>query len=110
MINLDDDLFGSLWSICVGYISTMKLEVLGFDANGGPSYMGSGCFHRRETLCGKKYEKNYKVDWKKINDRKVNESASFLEETCKVLASCTFEHNTPWGKEVHFILPHHPLF
>ncbi|KAB2058680.1 hypothetical protein ES319_A11G250300v1 [Gossypium barbadense] len=76
------------------------LEVLGFDANGGPSYMGSGCFHRRETLCGKKYEKNYKVDWKKINDKKVNESASFLEETCKVLASCTFEHNTPWGKEM----------
>ncbi|KAG4176272.1 hypothetical protein ERO13_A11G234900v2 [Gossypium hirsutum] len=66
----------------------------------GPSYMGSGCFHRRETLCGKKYEKNYKVDWKKINDKKVNESASVLEETCKVLASCTFEHNTPWGKEM----------
>ncbi|PPD82156.1 hypothetical protein GOBAR_DD20916 [Gossypium barbadense] len=78
----------------------LQLEVLGFDANGGPSYMGSGCFHRRETLCGKKYEKNYKVDWKKINDKKVNESASFLEETCKVLASCTFEHNTPWGKEM----------
>ncbi|KAK8328680.1 hypothetical protein V6Z12_A11G268000 [Gossypium hirsutum] len=78
----------------------LQLEVLGFDANGGPSYMGSGCFHRRETLCGKKYEKNYKVDWKKINDKKVNESASVLEETCKVLASCTFEHNTPWGKEM----------
>ncbi|MBA0770595.1 hypothetical protein Gotri_019207 [Gossypium trilobum] len=77
-----------------------KLEVLGFDANGGPSYMGSGCFHRRETLCGKKYEKNYKVDWKKINYKKVSETASFLEETCKVLASCTFEHNTPWGKEM----------
>ncbi|MBA0654049.1 hypothetical protein Goklo_021129, partial [Gossypium klotzschianum] len=78
----------------------LQLEVLGFDANGGPSYMGSGCFHRRETLCGKKYEKNYKVDWKKINDKKVSETASFLEETCKVLASCTFEHNTPWGKEM----------
>ncbi|TYH45670.1 hypothetical protein ES332_D11G281700v1 [Gossypium tomentosum] len=78
----------------------LQLEVLGFDANGGPNYMGSGCFHRRETLCGKKYEKNYKVDWKKINDKKVDETASFLEETCKVLASCTFEHNTPWGKEM----------
>ncbi|KAE8684048.1 hypothetical protein F3Y22_tig00111157pilonHSYRG00048 [Hibiscus syriacus] len=29
----------------------------------------------------------------------VEESASLLEETSKLLASCTFEHNTPWGKE-----------
>ncbi|MBA0803536.1 hypothetical protein Gohar_013737, partial [Gossypium harknessii] len=63
-------------------------------------YIGTGCFHRREALCGKQYEKNYKVDWKKLNDTKANESASVLEETCKVLASCTFEHNTPWGKEM----------
>ncbi|KAE8663141.1 Cellulose synthase-like protein E1 [Hibiscus syriacus] len=77
-----------------------KLEIQGLDANGGPMYIGTGCFHRREALCGKKYEENYRVDWKKLNDTKVEESASLLEETCKVLASCTFEHNTPWGKEM----------
>ncbi|KAG8478893.1 hypothetical protein CXB51_028737 [Gossypium anomalum] len=35
--------------------------------------------------------------------QKVNERASLLEETCKVLASCTFEHNTTWGKEMGLI-------
>ncbi|MBA0561236.1 hypothetical protein Golob_018084, partial [Gossypium lobatum] len=80
-----------------------KLELHGLDAIGGPCYNGSGCFHRREALCGKKYEKNYKVDWKKVSDTKADESASFLEETCKVLASCTFEHNTTWGKEMGLI-------
>ncbi|KAG8478884.1 hypothetical protein CXB51_028736 [Gossypium anomalum] len=80
-----------------------QLELHGLDAIGGPCYNGSGCFHRREALCGKKYEKNYKVDWKKVSDAKADESATFLEETCKVLASCTFEHNTTWGKEMGLI-------
>ncbi|XP_012492553.1 cellulose synthase-like protein E1 [Gossypium raimondii] len=80
-----------------------QLELHGLDAIGGPCYNGSGCFHRRQALCGKKYEKNYKVDWKKVSDTKADESASFLEETCKVLASCTFEHNTTWGKEMGLI-------
>ncbi|KAL4376350.1 hypothetical protein GQ457_02G031100 [Hibiscus cannabinus] len=77
-----------------------KLELVGLDANGGPCYIGTGCFHRREALCGKKYEKIYKVDWMKLNQTRAEESASLLEETCKVLASCTFEHNTQWGKEM----------
>ncbi|GMI79056.1 cellulose synthase like E1 [Hibiscus trionum] len=80
-----------------------KLEVQGFDANGGPCYIGTGCFHRREALCGKKYDRNYKVDWKKLNNTKVEENASLLEETCKVLASCSFEHNTAWGKEMGLV-------
>ncbi|KAE8663143.1 Cellulose synthase like E1 [Hibiscus syriacus] len=42
--------------------------------------------------------KNTKVDWKKLTDTEVEESASLLEETCQVLASCTFERNTPWEK------------
>ncbi|MFQ6634853.1 hypothetical protein Gotur_011150, partial [Gossypium turneri] len=79
------------------------LEVHGLDANGGPCFIGTGCFHRREALCGKKYEKNFRFDLKKLNNTKVNERASLLEETCKVLASCTFEHNTTWGKEMGFI-------
>ncbi|MBA0832842.1 hypothetical protein Goarm_017201 [Gossypium armourianum] len=80
-----------------------KLEVHGLDANGGPCFIGTGCFHRREALCGRKYEKNFRFDLKKLNNTKVNERASLLEETCKVLASCTFEHNTTWGKEMGFI-------
>ncbi|XWS64954.1 hypothetical protein CRYUN_Cryun05aG0048600 [Craigia yunnanensis] len=76
-----------------------KLELLGLNANGGPCYIGTGCFHRREALYGKKYDKDCKVDWNRLNNRKVNESASVLEDTYKVLASCTFEQNTLWVKE-----------
>ena len=76
------------------------MEIPGFDGHGGPCYIGTGCFHRRDTLCGQKYSKEYKADLKGGNDRKVEDSASVLEETCKVLASCTYENNTQWGKEV----------
>ncbi|KAM4101590.1 hypothetical protein ACB094_05G154900 [Castanea mollissima] len=75
------------------------LEMPGFDGNGGPCYIGTGCFHRRKTLFGKKYKKNYKTDWKRWSNRSVEESTSVLEETSKVLASCSYEENTQWGKE-----------
>ncbi|KAM4112622.1 hypothetical protein ACJW30_05G153900 [Castanea mollissima] len=77
----------------------MELEMPGFDGNGGPCYIGTGCFHRRKTLFGKKYKKNYKTDWKRWSNRSVEESTSVLEETSKVLASCSYEENTQWGKE-----------
>ena len=34
----------------------IKVELTGFDSNGGPCYIGTGCFHKRETLCEKKYD------------------------------------------------------
>ncbi|KAL4628056.1 hypothetical protein ACB092_05G209700 [Castanea dentata] len=76
------------------------LEMPGFDGNGGPCYIGTGCFHRRETLSGQKYSKIYKADWKRWINRSVEDSTSVLEETCKVLASCSYEENTQWGKEI----------
>lgn len=82
----------------------MKLEFPGLDAIGGPCYIGTGCFHRRDALCGKKYDETCKVDWKRLNRGKVEETAEVLEETCKVLASCSFEQNTEWGNEVCYTL------
>ncbi|CAL5410300.1 unnamed protein product [Camellia sinensis] len=86
------------------YSSSLRVisavELAGFDANGGPLYIGTGCFHRREALSGMKYKKDYKTDWMVKNDRKVEESTHVLEETCKVLASCSYEENTRWGKEM----------
>jgi len=48
-------------SICNYYtchdtnIATLDLKDLsGFDSVGGPLYCGSGCFHRREILCGRR--------------------------------------------------------
>ena len=78
----------------------IKMEMPGFDGNGGPCYIGTGCFHRREALSGKKYNKNFMEDWKRWSNRSVEESTRVLEETSKVLASCNYEENTQWGKEV----------
>ncbi|KAM6601850.1 hypothetical protein CsatA_021459 [Cannabis sativa] len=79
----------------------MEVDLRGFDSNGGPCYIGTGCFHRRESLSGKKYEASNKVllEWKRKNEDK-GISAEALEETCKLLASCTYEENTSWGKEM----------
>ncbi|RVW33652.1 Cellulose synthase-like protein E6 [Vitis vinifera] len=86
-----------LYDTCFRVINEVELAAL--DANGGPCYIGSGCFHRRETLCGMKYSKGCETEWKRENERKTREKASVLEESCKVLASCTYEENTQWGKE-----------
>ncbi|XP_040941438.1 cellulose synthase-like protein E1 isoform X4 [Gossypium hirsutum] len=76
------------------------LELAGFDGNGGPCYVGTGCVHRRESLSGMKYSEELAVELKAMKyDKKIIGSASFNEEDCKALASCTYEENTPWGKE-----------
>lgn len=74
------------------------------DGYGGPLYSGSGCFNRREILCGRKYNKESKIELKRENDPKREESLLDLEETSKALASCTYETNTQWGKEVSISL------
>ena len=80
----------------------MKVEFHGLDGLGGPMYIGTGCFHQRDILCGKKYSKEHKtIDyWKTQNDFKVEGTIDELEERAKTLASCTYELNTQWGKEV----------
>jgi hypothetical protein len=83
----------------------MKVEFHGLDGYGGPLYIGTGCFHRRDTLCGRKFNEGYKSDWStSANDRKREESVHELEEKLKGLASCTYDKNTQWGKEVSLSL------
>ncbi|KAJ8629851.1 hypothetical protein MRB53_023174 [Persea americana] len=77
-----------------------KVELSGMDGYGGPLYIGSGCFFRRESLSGKKYIKGYKTDWKKRAQRHGSETVDELEERGKVLASCSYELGTQWGKEM----------
>ncbi|KAM3749067.1 hypothetical protein ACB098_05G154600 [Castanea mollissima] len=82
------------------YIET-KMEMPRYDGNGsGCFYIGTGRFHRRETLSGQKYSKNFKADWKRLSNRSVEKSTSVLEEKCKVLASSSYEKNSQWGKEM----------
>ncbi|XP_073117697.1 cellulose synthase-like protein E6 isoform X3 [Elaeis guineensis] len=77
-----------------------QLDHPGLDGWGGTIYIGTGCFHRREILCGRKYSKDYKEDWKRGAERKITRSACILEERVKSLLTCTYEHNTQWGQEI----------
>lgn len=82
----------------------LKVEFHGMDGNGGTPYIGSCCFHRRDTLCGRKFDKECTSKWYKENDPESEESLHELEAKSKVLASCTYEENTQWGKEVSLFL------
>ncbi|CAN6174698.1 unnamed protein product [Urochloa humidicola] len=75
-----------------------QVELAGLDAWGGPLYIGTGCFHRRETLCGRTFIKGYKEVW----DRgiKTQQRIDLTEEKAKSLATCTYELNTLWGNEI----------
>ncbi|CAI8593996.1 unnamed protein product [Vicia faba] len=75
------------------------------DGFGGPMYIGTGCFHRRDVLCGRKFDKQYRNDWNNnANEENINHmieaSLQDMEEKSKPLASCTYEENTSWGKEM----------
>ncbi|RDX61630.1 Cellulose synthase-like protein E1 [Mucuna pruriens] len=95
-----NDLYGA------GMRVNYELEFHGMDGLGGPMYIGTGCFHRREILCGRKFNDQYKNDWNgyKNIDHMKEANLHELEEKSKALASCTYEENTLWGKEVTFSL------
>ncbi|KAA8527078.1 hypothetical protein F0562_008693 [Nyssa sinensis] len=79
-----------------------KIELAGIDGHGGALYCGTGCFHRRESLCGRKYSKDYRGDqWNiMVTDKHKDTTVDELEEASKVLANCSYEKGTQWGKEM----------
>ncbi|TVU05851.1 hypothetical protein EJB05_49035, partial [Eragrostis curvula] len=77
-----------------------QVEMGGLDSVGGPPYIGTGCFHRRETLCGKRFYKEYKEDWDRGTKEKLEQCMDQIEEKAKSLATCTYELNTEWGSEI----------
>ncbi|KAK1631684.1 hypothetical protein QYE76_005999 [Lolium multiflorum] len=77
-----------------------KVELRGFDSVGGPLYIGTGCFHRREILCGRRFTEDYKEDWYRGIKDKMQENIYDIEEKAKSLATCTYEHDTQWGDEI----------
>ncbi|KAI0511963.1 hypothetical protein KFK09_012597 [Dendrobium nobile] len=72
----------------------------GHDGQGGPIYIGSCCFHRRACLNGRKYNELSKIEMKGKKPNILEASVSILEERTKNLATCSYEENTQWGKEM----------
>ncbi|CAL9760331.1 unnamed protein product [Musa acuminata subsp. burmannicoides] len=76
-----------------------EVDFHGLDGVGGPLYTGSGCFHRRECLMGKKYDANSKAQLE-LSRKNLDANTSILEEKAKHLVTCSYENNTEWGKEM----------
>ncbi|OEL33690.1 Cellulose synthase-like protein E6 [Dichanthelium oligosanthes] len=77
-----------------------EVELSGIDSAGGPLYIGTGCFHRREVLCGRRFTNDYKEDWDRGIKGKTELPIYQTEEKAKSLTTCTYEHNTQWGNEI----------
>ncbi|XP_072963602.1 cellulose synthase-like protein E6 isoform X2 [Typha angustifolia] len=88
-----NDVYGNRFRIA------FEVDFHGLDGHGGPLYVGSGCYHRRESLCGKKFDPDRKVKFR-VTKRNFQANTSTLEEKAKTLISCTYEDNTEWGKEM----------
>nr|XP_043606339.1 cellulose synthase-like protein E1 isoform X2 [Erigeron canadensis] len=80
-----------------GAMNTL-VDLHGHDGVGGPLYIGTNCFHRRDILSGKSLNDGSKINWRLENHHK--EKLEYTIEKIKSLASCTFEINTEWGKEI----------
>ncbi|KAI3955626.1 hypothetical protein MKW92_044803 [Papaver armeniacum] len=86
------------------YGGALRKDFPGQDGNGGPLYVGSGCFHRRETLLGKEFSKVSKRDQWETDDFlskvELEKSNAEIEDSVKDLANCIYEENTQWGNEM----------
>ncbi|KAK4804502.1 hypothetical protein SAY86_004319 [Trapa natans] len=85
-----NDLYGS------SLLVESKVEFHGLDSHGGVLFIGSGCFHRREILCGMKFGEEGKIAASMVS--KISKEHQLRD--LKDLASCTYEKNTHWGSEV----------
>ncbi|PKA49154.1 Cellulose synthase-like protein E6 [Apostasia shenzhenica] len=94
------NLYASFMTIIQQNSDALKVDFPGLDGQGGPAYTGTGCFHRRECLQGKIFDKKVKVELKGKRPKIEDASASNLEEIAGNLATCNYEENTQWGKEM----------
>ncbi|KAJ1703660.1 hypothetical protein LUZ63_003439 [Rhynchospora breviuscula] len=76
-----------------------EIDFHALDGHGGPMYIGSGCYHRRESLLGKKYDQTKTREFVE-RERDYKSTSLALEERAKNLITCNFEDNTQWGNEV----------
>nr|GLL22507.1 cellulose synthase-like protein E1 [Ipomoea trifida] len=76
------------------------VEFRGLDGYGGPMYVGTGCFHRRESICGREFSKATRTELQSDPPRMTHKNAHELEERLQELVSCTYEENSQWGYEI----------
>ncbi|CAN1334174.1 Cellulose synthase-like protein E1 [Linum perenne] len=80
-----------------------NVEFHGLDGYGGPLYIGSGAFHRRDTLCGRNFHPNdSKLDWLNYgrDERMQSLSVQQLVEEATPFADCASEDKSLWGKQM----------
>uniref|UniRef100_A0A0E0M2H7 Cellulose synthase-like protein E6 n=1 Tax=Oryza punctata TaxID=4537 RepID=A0A0E0M2H7_ORYPU len=82
------------------YGNSFNVEMCGLDSVGGCLYIGTGCFHRREILCGRTFSKDYKENWNRGIKERGKENINGIEEKAKSLVTCTYEHRTQWGNDI----------
>ncbi|KAK3121719.1 hypothetical protein QOZ80_8BG0659630 [Eleusine coracana subsp. coracana] len=80
-----------------------EVEMCGLDSVGGQPYIGTGCFHRRETLCGIRLSEDYEKHWNQQIKEKTQWHIDQIEEKAKSSATCTYEYRTVWGSEIGII-------
>ncbi|CAI9088198.1 OLC1v1022463C1 [Oldenlandia corymbosa var. corymbosa] len=81
---------------------THKIELAGIDGYGGTLYCGTGCFHRRASLCGMKFSQENKAELSSAKDE-IQGTVEELEEKSKLLANCSYEDGTDWGKKMGLV-------
>lgn len=87
-----NDLYGNVARV------THEIELACLGSRGAALFCGTGCFHRRESLSGKKYFKEHKINELNGGKEKSQKTMEELEEASKVVANCSYEEATQWGK------------
>ncbi|KAK2638925.1 hypothetical protein Ddye_026720 [Dipteronia dyeriana] len=80
-----------------------KVEFAGTGSYDAAMYCGTNCFHRRESLSGRKYLKDYRWNSDIEAKKKAGKTSQELEEASKVLANCSYEKDTQWGTKMGLI-------
>nr|XP_023881890.1 cellulose synthase-like protein E2 isoform X3 [Quercus suber] len=91
---MTNDIYGCSFSV------PSNIEFAGLDGYGAAPYCGTGCFHRRESLCGKAHSKDYKGEWNIKAKKNADKTIDELEKESKVLTNCIYEKDTQWGNKV----------
>nr|XP_023881406.1 cellulose synthase-like protein E6 [Quercus suber]POF22860.1 cellulose synthase-like protein e6 [Quercus suber] len=99
--NYDNITKNDLYACTLSVIN--NVELAGIDGYGATPYCGTACFHRRESLCGKVYSKDYRKEWNIEDKNNTNKTVNELEAASKILASYSFEKETQWGGKMGLI-------